>query len=40
MTRPMVRTKNGSAVASLLLSILGLFGIGSLLGIIFGYKAP
>jgi len=39
MTRPMVQTTNGSAVASLVLSILGLFGIGSLLGIIFGYKA-
>ncbi len=39
MARPMVQTTNGSAVASLVLSILGLFGIGSLLGIIFGYKA-
>ncbi|HEY5384520.1 MAG TPA: DUF4190 domain-containing protein, partial [Acidimicrobiales bacterium] len=38
-TRPMVQTTNGSAIASLVLSILGLFGIGSLLGIIFGYRA-
>jgi Na+-transporting methylmalonyl-CoA/oxaloacetate decarboxylase gamma subunit len=37
--QPMMRTTNGMAIASLVLSILGLFGIGSLLGIIFGYKA-
>lgn len=30
---------NGKAIASLVLSLLGIFGIGSLLGIIFGYKA-
>ena len=38
-TRPMVQKTNGSAIASLVLSILGLFGIGSLLGIIFGHRA-
>jgi len=37
--RPAVQTTSGLAIASLVLSILGLFGIGSLLGIIFGYKA-
>ena len=37
--RPMVQTTNGSAVASLVLSVLGLCGIGSLLGIIFGHRA-
>lgn len=35
----MAQTTNGSAVASLVLSLAGFFGIGSLLGIIFGYKA-
>jgi hypothetical protein len=35
----MVQKTNGSAIASLVLSILGLFGIGSLLGIIFGHRA-
>jgi hypothetical protein len=39
MPRPMVQTTNGSAIASLVLSVLGLFGIGSLLGIIFGHRA-
>jgi hypothetical protein len=38
-TRPMVQKTNGSAIASLVLSILGLFGIGSVLGIIFGHRA-
>ena len=37
--RPAAQTTNGLAIASLVLSILGFFGIGSLLGIIFGYKA-
>jgi len=37
--RPAAQSTNGLAIASLVLSILGLFGIGSLLGIIFGYKA-
>jgi Domain of unknown function (DUF4190) len=36
---PAAQTTNGLAIASLVLSILGVFGIGSLLGIIFGYKA-
>ena len=35
----MVQKTNGSAIASLVLSILGLFGIGSLLGIVFGHRA-
>ncbi len=35
----MAQKTNGSAIASLVLSILGLFGIGSLLGIIFGHRA-
>ena len=35
----MVQKTNGSAIAPLVLSILGLFGIGSLLGIIFGHRA-
>ena len=39
MPRPMVQTTNGSAIASLVLSVLGLCGIGSLLGIIFGHRA-
>jgi len=39
IARPMAQTTNGSAIASLVLSILGLFGIGSLLGVIFGFKA-
>jgi Domain of unknown function (DUF4190) len=37
--RPMVQKTNGSAVASLVLAILGLCGIGSVLGIVFGHKA-
>jgi hypothetical protein len=36
---PPVPTTNGLAVASLVLSVLTLFGIGSLLGIIFGVRA-
>lgn len=36
---PVIPTTNGLAVASLVLSILTLFGIGSLLGIIFGVRA-
>ena len=39
MPRPIVQTTNGSAVASLVLSVVGLCGIGSLLGIIFGHRA-
>jgi hypothetical protein len=37
--RAMVQSTNGLAIASLVLSILTLFGIGSLLGIIFGVRA-
>ncbi len=36
---PMAPSTNGYAIASLVLSIVTLFGIGSLLGIIFGVKA-
>jgi hypothetical protein len=39
MGRPIVQSTNGYAIASLVLSILGVLGIGSLLGIIFGVKA-
>jgi hypothetical protein len=39
MPRPIVQTTNGSAIVSLVLSVLGLCGIGSLLGIIFGHRA-
>ena len=37
--RPIVQKTDGSAVASLVLAILGLCGIGSVLGIVFGHKA-